>query len=428
MKESTRVLLALGAGLAGGAVIAATGNASLMRAADLVAPIGTVWVNAIRMTVIPLVIALLITGVASAADLRTIGRIGRRALLAFGGLLIFVAAVIMPIAPLAFRLLPTTGRPPLPAGASEAASQLATAGPAPTVGAWLTSLIPTNPIGAAASGAGVPLIVFTLLFALAIAQSPDRTRTTLVGFFQAVADAMLVLVRWVVLLAPIGVFALVLPLAAHGGLGLAGAVGFYVLVYAAASLVMSLLLYPVVALVGGVSLGRFARAALPAQLIGLSSSSSLASLPAMVEAAEGGLGLSQRVTGFVLPLAVSVFKVAAPVSWTIGALFVAWFYGIDLHLQQLGIIAVASVFLAFAAPGVPRGAFLMLAPLFLAVGLPVEGIGILIAVDALPDIFATVLNVTGDLAAVAIVGRAERGTAEAGAGQRGMVEPPERAA
>jgi len=108
MKESTRVLLALGAGLAGGAIIAASGSASLTHAADLIAPIGTVWVNAIRMTVIPLVIALLVTGVASAADLRTIGRIGRRALFAFGGLLIFVAAVIMPIAPFVFRLLPTT--------------------------------------------------------------------------------------------------------------------------------------------------------------------------------------------------------------------------------------------------------------------------------------------------------------------------------
>jgi Na+/H+-dicarboxylate symporter len=420
MKESTRVLLALGAGLAGGAIVAASGNERLIRAADLVAPVGTVWVNAIRMTVIPLVVALLVTGVASAADLQTIGRIGRRALLAFGGLLIFVAAVIMPIAPLVFRLLP--------AGASEAASQLATAGPAPTLGGWLTSLVPTNPIGAAATGAVVPLIVFTLLFALAIARSPDPTRSTLLGFFRALAEAMLVLVRWVVLLAPIGVFALVLPLAAHGGLGLAGSVGFYVVVYGAASLLMSLLLYPVVALVGGVSLGRFARAALPAQLIGLSSSSSIASLPAMVEAAEAGLGLPDRVTGFVLPLAVSVFKVAAPVSWTIGSLFVAWFYGIELHLQQLATIAVAAVFLAFAAPGVPRGAFLMLAPLFLAVGLPVEGIGILIAVDALPDIFATVLNVTGDLAAVAIVGRAERGATGAEPGERDALAPPGRAA
>jgi Na+/H+-dicarboxylate symporter len=109
---------------------------------------------------------------------------------------------------------------------------------------------------------------------------------------------------------------------------------------------------------------------------------------------------------------VSTFKLAAPVSWTIGALFVGKFYGIDLGVTQLATIGVAAVFLAFAAPGVPRGAFLMLTPLFLAVGLPPEGIGVLIAVDVLPDIFATVLNVTGDLAAVALVGR--RGGGEDG--------------
>jgi Na+/H+-dicarboxylate symporter len=111
------------------------------------------------------------------------------------------------------------------------------------------------------------------------------------------------------------------------------------------------------------------------------------------------------VTGFVLPVAVSAFKLAAPVSWTIGALFVAKFYGIELGVGDVATIAAAAVFLGFAAPGVPRGAFLMLTPLFLAVGLPAEGIGVLIAVDVLPDIFATVLNVTGDLAAVALVGR-----------------------
>ena len=90
------------------------------------------------------------------------------------------------------------------------------------------------------------------------------------------------------------------------------------------------------------------------------------------------------MTGFVLPLAVSTFKFAAPVSWTFGALFVAWFYRVDLHAAQYATIAFAAMFLAFVAPGVPRGAFLMLAPLFLAIGLPVEGIGILIAVDAIP--------------------------------------------
>jgi Na+/H+-dicarboxylate symporter len=111
------------------------------------------------------------------------------------------------------------------------------------------------------------------------------------------------------------------------------------------------------------------------------------------------------VTGFVLPLAISTFKFAAPVSWSIGALFVAWFYGIPLHATQYVTIAFACIFLGFVAPGVPRGAFLMLAPLFLAIGLPVEGIGILIAVDAIPDLFATVTNSTGVLAATVLVSR-----------------------
>jgi Na+/H+-dicarboxylate symporter len=169
-----------------------------------------------------------------------------------------------------------------------------------------------------------------------------------------------------------------------------------------------LLLYPAVAVFGGIPISRFARAALPAQLIAFGSSSSIASLPALIESGERGLALPDRITGFVLPLAVSAFKVAAPVSWTIGALFVGWFYGVPLHARELATVAFAAVFLAFAVPGVPRGAFIMLTPLFVTIGLPAEGIGILIAVDALPDTFATVLNVTGDLAAAALVASADR--------------------
>ncbi len=250
----------------------------------------------------------------------------------------------------------------------------------------------------------MPLILFTLLLALAIARSPAPARATLAGFFQALGDAMLTLVRWVILIAPIGVFALVLPLAAHAGAALAGAIGFYVVAYSVGSVAVTLLLYPVVALFARIPMRRFARAALPAQLIAFSSSSSIASLPVLVEGAERGLGLSSTTTGFVLPLAVSTFKIGAPLSWTVGALFVGWFYGIPLHAGDLALIAFAAVFLAFAVPGIPRGAFIMLTPLFLAIGLPTEGIGILIAVDAIPDTFATVLNVTGDLAAAALVG------------------------
>ncbi|HEY5545607.1 MAG TPA: cation:dicarboxylase symporter family transporter, partial [Gemmatimonadaceae bacterium] len=400
MKESTRVLLALGAGLLGGVLIAISGNDGLLRAADAIVPIGTVWINAIRMTVIPLVVSLLVTGVAGAADLRAIGRIGGRSLLTFFLLLTGTAVVIMPVGVLAFRLLgANAARPPLPAGAAEAAGQIAAEGAAPGFGAWLTSLIPTNPIAAAADGAMLQLILFTLILALAIAKLAPAVRDPVLGVFRGLAEAMLVIVRWVVALAPLGVFALVLPLAARGGAGVAGAVGFYVVAYSLASILVVLLLYPVVMVAGKVPIGRFARAVLPAQSVAFASSSSIASLPALVEGAERVLELPARVSGFVVPLAVSTFKIAAPVSWTLGALFIGWFYGIPLSLGALATVAFASIFLAFAAPGVPRGAFLMLTPLFLAIGLPAEGIGILIAVDAIPDLFATVLNVTGDLAA-----------------------------
>jgi Na+/H+-dicarboxylate symporter len=407
VKEGTRVLIGLGAGLAGGLIVAASHNAALLQAADLVVPVGALWVNAIRMTVIPLVVSLLITGVASASDISTIGRIGGRTLAVFVAMLVGATAVALPLGIGAFALLSRliTERPELPPGTTEAANSLASGATAVGFSSWLTSLIPTNVVAAAASGAMLPLILFSLLLALAIARSPAEGREVLLRFFRAVSDAMLVLVGWIVWLAPIGVFALMLPLGAHGGAGFAGAVGFYIVAYSAGCVVFILLLYPMVALAARVSVRDFARALLPAQLIAFSSSSSIAALPALVQGAEEGLALPTEVTGFVLPLAVSTFKFAAPVSWTFGAAFVAWFYHVPLGMTAYATIAFAAIFLAFAVPGVPRGAFLMLAPLFLAIGLPVDGVGILIAVDAIPDLFATVLNASGDLAAAVLVAK-----------------------
>lgn len=408
MKESTRVLAALGAAVAGGVAVAAGGSAAWLRAADAIAPIGALWVNAIRMTVIPLVVSVMVTGVASAADVKAIGRLGGRTLLVFGAMLAALSVVTVPLTSVVFAWLGARGAsaPPLPAGAAEAARLLAT-DPTQTLSGWLLSLVPANPIAAAANGAMLPVILFTLLFAIACARSAPRTRATIVGFFQALSEVMLTVVRWVILAAPVGVFALMLPLLAHAGAGLAGAIGFYVAAYSLLSLLGILLVYPAVAVLGGVPMRRFGRAALPAQIIAFTSSSSVASLPALVESAEGGLGMSQRIAGFVLPLAVSTFHFAAPVTWTAGTVFVGWFYGIPIGVRELAIVAFASVFLTAAAPGVPRGGFIMLAPLFSGLGLPIEGIGLLIALDVIPDTFATALNVTGDLAAAALIARHE---------------------
>jgi proton glutamate symport protein len=406
MSDGTRVLVGLGVGLGAGLAIAASHNPSLVGAADAIAPVGQLWVNAIRMTVIPLVVSLVITGVASAAQTGAIGRMGVRTLVVFVAMLTAAAILAVPLGVAVFSWLShlVTVRPELPPGAAEAAGSLSVV-PAVSFSSWLLSLIPTNPVAAAANGAMLPLILFTLLLALAIAQAPADGRDTLLRFFRALGDALLVLVRWIIWLAPLGVFALMLPLGAHGGAGLAGAVGFYIAAYSIGSILFVLLLYPALAVFARLPMRDFARAALPAQLIAFSSSSSIASLPALVRGAEDDLKLPKDVTGFVLPVAISTFKFAAPVSWTFGTLFVAWYYHVDLGMTAYLTIAFAAIFLAFAAPGVPRGAFLMLAPLFLSIGIPVEGIGILIAVDAIPDLFATVLNATGDLAATVFVAR-----------------------
>ena len=405
MNERTRVLVSLGAAVATGAAIAASGNALAVRLADSVAPIGALWIAAIRMTVIPLVLSLIIGGIASAADVRRLGQIGARTLATFLLLLVGMAVVIVPVAPALVALLPDGARPSLPTGAAEAAHALASRGQAQSFAAWFGGLLPANPIGAAANGDMIPFILFVLAFSVAVARSSEATRATLVAFFRALGEATMTLVRGVIWLAPVGVPALVLPLAAHAGASLVGAVGLFVVAYSGALVACTALLYPAVSLVAGIPMARFAKAALPAQLIAFSSSSSVASLPTLVESAEGRLGLSEEVAGFVLPLATAMFHIAAPISWTLGALFVGWFYNIPLHAVERATIGAAAVFLGFASPGIPRGAFIMLTPVLLAVGLPAEGVGLLIAVDAIPDAFATVMNVTGNLAATALVAR-----------------------
>jgi Na+/H+-dicarboxylate symporter len=399
-----RVLTALIAGLLLGVGIARTQSATGLAIADAIQPIGVLWINAIRMTVIPLITALLITGVASVSDLRSVGRLGGRTLAVFASLLVGSAVASAIIGPLLFSLYPfdTTVRPPLPAGATEAARDVAASTTPVGVVEWVTSLVPSNPVAAAADGNMVPLIVFVFLLALAAAHSPPATREPFVAFFRSLGDVMLRLVGWIIALAPIAIFALVLPLAARSGATLVGAVGFYVVAFAVACLLVTLLLYPVVAFLGRRRMRDFARSVLPSQLIGMSASSSIATLPAMV-ASSDALGVRQTTSGFVLPLAVSIFKPAAAVAWTIGVLFMGKFYGVPIGVGELTTVALASIFLSFAAPGVPRGAFLLLTPLFVQLRIPVEGIGVLIAIDLIPDMFATVVNVTGDVAAAAIV-------------------------
>ena len=421
MSLTTKVLVALTSGLALG--IAAANSPVLARLVPFIEPVGTLWINAIRMTVIPLVVGSIVVGVTAAPDSRTIGRIGARALVLFLLLLAAGAACTALIAPSLFRLIPLDPDA-IAALRTTAASAAQAAGESakrvPTLTQWLVELIPTNPIKAAADGAMLPLIVFTLMFALAITQIAAEGRAVLERFFKGIADTALTLVRWVLALAPIGVFALAVPLAARLGASAAGALAGYIVVTCIMTTGFSLLvLYPLAAVGGRMGVGTFARGALPAQAVALSSRSSLAALPAMMEGARTRLGLPEQIASFFLPLAASTFRIGGSIGLTCGVLFVARLYGVDLGPAQLGTVVLTVVLTTFSIPGIPMGSIVAMVPVLLAAGVPVEGMGVLLGADTIPDMFRTTSNVTGDLAAAAVLGRGEQsqGPESGGPGQ-----------
>ena len=370
-------------------------------------PIGTIWVNAIRMTIVPLVIALLLGAVARGGDGAGVGRIGGLSFAVFIGLHLCAAVVALVVVPAIMTRLPVDPASVARLQADAAAASAATTEQVRTLpgfGQWLAGLAPANVVRAAADGAMLPLIVFTLLFALALRRITPERRDSVLRVFDGVGAAMLEIVRWLIALAPIGIFTLVAPTAARLGVSLAGALGYYVIAYVAVMILLAVVFCVAGAIGGRVSLPRFLRAALPAQAVAFSSSSSLASLPALIDSADR-LGVPQPIAGFVLPLAVSSFKVVIGGSWLVGTIFLGRLYGVPLGVADYFTIVAAGMALSFATPGVPNGAFLLLAPLLASLGLPPAGVALLIAVDAIPDLFATASNVTGDFAAVSIVRR-----------------------
>ena len=390
-----------------GLLVAASGSFGAARVVGWVEPIGTLWVNAIRMTIIPLIVASLIVAVTSTAP-RLVGRLGTRAVVVFFALLGAIAVISVVIAPPLFSYLSIE---PAAARSVREGVEVAQRPELPTFASWLVSLVPVNPIKSAADGAILPLIVFTLAFGLALGRVSATVREPVVGFFGAVAQAMATLVGWVLTLAPLGVFALALSLATKLGAGVFGAVAFYLAAHSGILIVSTLFLYPCAVLLGGISPGRFARAALPAQLVAVSTRSSMAALPAMLVSAERSLALPKPVTSFALPLAVSTLRLNQPVSWVVAPLFLGKLYGIDLDVAQIITLAVMAVLVSFSVPGIPSSGLFMAAPFFATVGLPPEGIGVLIALDHVPDMFKTLLNVTGHLTAVTILARGEKAPA-----------------
>ena len=398
------VIVGLLAGVSFGIAASVSGWSWLLALVRVVEPIGTVFVNAIRMAIVPLVVASLIRGMVSITDERALTRLGVRSLVVFVALAISSAVFATLIA------APILARLDIDPSLAEGLRVPATAGSvrppsAPGLAQWLTDLVPANPVKAAADGAMLPLIIFTLAFGVALTKVAADLRMAVVGFFGGLADAMMVLVGWVIAFAPIGVFALAAPLAARMDVSAAGALLSYILLASVLAVaVLALLVYPAAVVFGGVSARRFARACAPAQAVALSSRSSMASLPAMIDAART-LGVGERVTAFVVPLAASMLRVGSAVGQTVAVLFAARLFGVSIPPLHLAAILIVTVLTTFTVPGIPGGSILVLVPILLAADVPPDAVGVLLGADVIPDMFRTMANVTGGIAASAIVSR-----------------------
>ena len=402
---TTLILSGLLAGLAAGAVLHAVhapGEAALVAAAEA---IGGVWLDALRMTIIPLVFALLVTGMARAAETAERGGLAGRALVVFALLLLASTTLTALAAPalLSVWAAPAAAAEALRASAAGAGAQIPET---PPLADWLRAFIPANPVKAAAEGAMASLVVFALIFGLAVSRLDEARRGALVLVFDGVQAAMMVIVRWVLVLAPAGVFLLALTVGARTGIAAVGLLGHYVLVITLICLMAGALGLGAALFGGRTPPAALAAAMTPVGAMALSTQSSLACLPVMLAACER-LGVPDRVRGLVLPMGVALFRITSPAGNLAVAIYVAHLYGVHLSPAQMvpGILVAALVSLAAVGVASSVTFFTTLVPIFMSLGLPMELLPLLLAVETLPDFSRTLGNVAGHVGVTAWASR-----------------------
>ncbi|WP_353227999.1 cation:dicarboxylase symporter family transporter [Novosphingobium sp.] len=395
---------ALAIGLGGGLALAFAAPGVMPQVLAVAGPVGDLWLRALQATIVPLVSALIFTGVLQTVRTASAGPMARASLGWFMGVLAFGAGVALTVPPLLLRLIPV----PQSAGDALRAS-LGGAVPAslPGIADYLRSIIPANVIDAAASDHMLPLILFMTVFALAATRLVPVQRDALATLFAAIAAAMLVVIGWVLALAPVGVLALSLTVAAKSGPAAVGALAHYIVIVTASGTVVWLAAYPFAALVARQPLARFVREMLPVQVFALSTQSSLASLPAMLGACER-LGLRPATAEFTMPLAVALFRATSPAMNLAVVVYVAHWYGVPLTAGAMASGFVMAILVSLSSVSLP-GTISFIAsvgPIALAMGVPVAPLALLVAVEVVPDLMRTLGNVTWDVAVTAAVDRA----------------------
>jgi Na+/H+-dicarboxylate symporter len=397
MTKNVAIVLGLLCGLLLGFGAALTGADALHAVATGVAPLGTAFVKLIRLVVIPLVGSTLFSAIATMGDLRRLGRLGLHTLGFLWGTTLLAILTGMIVMSAALPFAGTLTIAPADGAIATAAS--------PGFFDFLLSLIPENPVKAAADGALLPMIVFTVLFAAAAATLPEGQRARLVDLADSVTAALIRLIHWILWTAPVGVFALAAPVAAGAGLDLLRSLGIFIVAVIVGLVIFTAVVYlPFVRFVARLESRRFFAATVEPAAIAFSTTSSAATLPAMFNATDQ-LGLPRPLASFVLPIGAAVNRSGSALYQGSAVIFLGHLYGASVSPGELIAALFATFLVALTIAPVPSASVVTLPPALAAVGVPLDGLGILLGIDRIPDMFRTVVNVTGNVVATAVVRR-----------------------
>ena len=399
-------LFALIAGLVLGALVGKQDSAAGGNGLAVAGFIGTLWLNALKMTVIPLVVALLIVGIAKSREAAAAGRIAGRSVL-WIVIICTVSAVFGTV-----MILLLTRLFPLPHGTAQslqaALSGVEQKAPAalPGIADFFKGVIPDNVVAAATNGDILPLVVFSVLFALSLAYISEAGRRAVVTFFEAIGDALLVIITWVLWLAPLGVLALAYTVGSAAGSAAFTGLGHYIVLISFIGILVTLAAYPLAVLVARIPSGRFLRAMIAPTAVAISTRSSIASLPAMLAAARA-MGVREQVADVALPISVALFRATGPAMNIAVAFYVAHWLGYEPSVAQMIAATAVGAVMSYGAVSLPGEVSFIssIAPIALALGVPIAPLALLVAVEMGPDIFRTVGNVAMDTTLATVVDR-----------------------
>jgi proton glutamate symport protein len=373
--------------------------------------IGTLFLNALKMLIVPLIVSSIVVGIAGIGSGSALGRLGGKTLLYYMStslIAILIGLMLVNIvSPGIVDGQPAKDLIGLTGDASSIQAKVEGKGAGDVAEVFLR-MVPTNIVSAAAKGQMLGLIFFSLLFGFFLTKVHEAYAESLFNFWQGVYEVMMLITNWVMKFAPIGVFALVAKVVAATGFDAFKPLAMFFFTVLAALLVHFLVMMPtILAVFGRVNPLRHYRAMAPALFTAFSTSSSSATLPMTIECVEQNAGVSNRTSSFVLPLGATINMDGTALYECVAAMFIAQAYGIELNFATQFTIVLVALLTSIGVAGIPSASLVAISLILATVGLPVEGIGLILAVDRVLDMCRTTVNVFSDSCGAVVIARSE---------------------